>query len=214
MAESSAKNLLKNIEKSGIADEDDLRRSIKALSAKHPGAKIGSKELVAHLIESELITQWHADKLLAGKYKGFFLDKYKLLGHLGSGGMSSVYLAESKSTSQKRAIKVLPKSKISDKSYLDRFYREGRAAAKLNHPNIVRVYDINNAGDTHYLVMEYVQGSDLYQIVKKDGAMSVKDAVDAIIQCSEGLLHAHEKELVHRDIKPANLLRTPWTGTL
>lgn len=208
MADSSAKNLLKNLEKSGIADDGDLRNSLKVLSEKSSGEKVGSKQLVAHLIETGLITQWHADKLLAGKYKGFFLDKYKLLGHLGSGGMSSVYLAESKSTSQKRAIKVLPKSKVSDKSYLDRFYREGRAAAKLNHPNIVRVYDINNSGDTHYLVMEYVQGSDLYQTVRNHGALSIEEAVDAIIQCSEGLSHAHEKELVHRDIKPANLLRT------
>ena len=88
MADSSAKNLLKNLEKSGIADDGDLRNSLKVLSEKSSGEKVGSKQLVAHLIETGLITQWHADKLLAGKYKGCFLDKYKLLGHLGSGGMS------------------------------------------------------------------------------------------------------------------------------
>ena len=208
MAEASAKNLLKNLEKSGIADQEELRSSLKSLSEKYRGEKVGSEELVAHLIESGIITKWHADKLLAGKYKGFFLDKYKLLGHLGSGGMSSVYLAESKSTGQKRAIKVLPKSKISDKSYLDRFYREGRAAASLNHPNIVRVYDINNVGDTHFLVMEYVKGKDLYETVRDDGPLSIEDAVDALIQCCQGLVHAHDKGMVHRDIKPANLLRT------
>ena len=208
MAEASAKNLLKNLEKSGIADEEALRSSLKALSKKYQGEKVGSEELAAHLIESGIITKWHADKLLAGKYKGFFLDKYKLLGHLGSGGMSSVYLAESKSTGQKRAIKVLPKSKVSDKSYLDRFYREGRAAASLNHPNIVRVYDINNAGDTHYMVMEYVKGSDLYDTVRDNGPLPIEEAITAVTECCEGLLHAHDKGMVHRDIKPANLLRT------
>lgn len=208
MAESSAKNLLKLLEKSGIADQDELKESLGSLSAKVDGSAVGTQELTDHLIESGIITQWHADKLLAGKYKGFFLDKYKLLGHLGTGGMSSVYLAESKNTRKKRAIKVLPKKKVSDKSYLDRFYREGKAAASLNHPNIVRVYDINNSGDTHYMVMEYVQGKDLYETVRDDGAMPIDEVVDSIYQSAEGLLHAHEKGMVHRDIKPANLLRT------
>lgn len=208
MAEQSAKNLIKLLEKSGIVDEDDLKDSLGALSSKKNGEAVGTSELAAHLIESGVITQWHADKLLAGKYKGFFLDKYKLLGHLGTGGMSSVYLAESKNTRQKRAIKVLPKKKVSDKSYLDRFYREGKAAASLNHPNIVRVYDINNSGNTHYMVMEYVQGLDLYEAVREHGPLPIDEVVEATIQSAEGLLHAHEKGMVHRDIKPANLLRT------
>ena len=208
MAEKSAKNLLKLLDKSGIADQDDLKESLGSLSEKMDGEAVGTEILSAHLIESGVITKWHAEKLLAGKYKGFFLDKYKLLGLLGTGGMSSVYLAESKNTRQKRAIKVLPKKKVSDKSYLDRFYREGKAAASLNHPNIVRIYDINNAGDTHYMVMEYVQGADFYETVRDNGPLSIDDTVDAIIQSSEGLLHAHEKGMVHRDVKPANLLKT------
>ena len=208
MAGKSAKNLLKLLEKSGIADQDALKESLGSLSAKMDGEAVGTKELTAHLIESGIITQWHADKLLVGKYKGFFLDKYKLLGLLGTGGMSSVYLAESRPTGKKRAIKVLPKKKVSDKSYLDRFYREGQAAASLNHPNIVRVYDINASGDTHYMVMEHVQGADLYETVRDSGPLPIDEAVDSIYQSAEGLLHAHEKGMVHRDVKPANLLRT------
>lgn len=208
MAEPSAKNLLELLERSGIADDSELKGALDSLSEKASGRVVQAKELAVHLIDSGVITQWHADKLLAGKYKGFFLDKYKLLGLLGTGGMSSVYLAEAKNTGQKRAIKVLPKKKVSDKSYLDRFYREGKAAASLSHPNIVRIYDINNAGDTHYMVMEYVQGADLYQRVKENGPLSIDDAIDAIIQSAEGLQHAHQIEMVHRDIKPANLLQT------
>lgn len=208
MAEPSAKNLLELLERSGIADDEQLQGALDSLSEKAGGRVVRTDELAAHLIESGIITQWHADKLLAGKYKGFFLDKYKLLGLLGTGGMSSVYLAEAKNTGQKRAIKVLPKKKVSDKSYLDRFYREGKAAASLSHPNIVRIYDINNSGDTHYMVMEYVQGADLYQRVKENGPMSIDDSIDAVIQSARGLQHAHQIKMVHRDIKPANLLKT------
>ena len=111
MAGQSAKNLLKLLDKSGLADPDDLRTSLGALSEKAAGRAVGTKELSQHLVDSGVITQWHAEKLGAGKYKGFFLDKFKLLGHLGTGGMSSVYLAETKNTHQKRAIKVLPKKK-------------------------------------------------------------------------------------------------------
>lgn len=207
MAEQSAKNLLKLLEKSGIADQGNLRNALGALSEHAAGRAVGTKELSSHLIDSGVITEWHAEKLLAGKYKGFFLDKFKLLGHLGTGGMSSVYLAESKITHQKRAIKVLPKKKVTDKSYLDRFYREAKAAASLNHPNVVRIYDINNVKDTHYMVMEYVEGADLYEAVRKDGPLPFDEAVDAIIQSAEGLQHAHDMEMVHRDVKPANLLR-------
>ena len=116
MANKSAKNLLKLLEKSGIADQEELKESLGSLSAKMDGEAVGTAELTEHLIDSGIITQWHADKLLIGKYKGFFLDKYKLLGLLGTGGMSSVYLAESRPTGKKRAIKVLPKKKVSDKS--------------------------------------------------------------------------------------------------
>jgi serine/threonine-protein kinase len=206
MAEPSAKSFLKILERSGIVPEDRLKQTLAELSKKYNGQLVKVDDLTSHLISSGVLTRWHCDKLLAGKYKGFFLGKYKLLGHLGTGGMSSVYLAEHKLSGQKRAIKVLPRKKVSDKSYLDRFYREGKAAACLNDPNVVRIYDICNEGDTHYMVMEWVDGIDLYELVKKDGSLPFDDAADYILQAAKGLSHAHEKNLVHRDIKPANLL--------
>ncbi len=196
------------LQQSGIADTTRLKSVLAELAKKANGQPIKLDALTKHLIASGLITRWHADKLLSGKYKGFFLGKYKLLGHLGTGGMSSVYLAEHTLFNQRRAIKVLPRNKVGDKSYLDRFYREGRAAAALNHPNIVRVYDIDNEADTHYLVMEYVEGRDLYETVKQDGPLSFLDAIKFIMQAAVGLSHAHDVNLVHRDVKPANLLVT------
>ncbi len=206
MPEPTAKSFLKLLERSGIVSEAHLRGALASLSSKAAGRTVKLDELIKHLQDAGVITPWHTEKLRAGKYKGFFLGKYKLLGHLGTGGMSSVYLAEHRITDQKRAIKVLPRKKVSDKSYLDRFYQEGRAAASLDHSNIARIYDICNEEDTHYMVMEYVEGADLYEIVKSNGPLAFEKAVDYMAQAAEGLSHAHQRSLVHRDIKPANLL--------
>ena len=208
MSEPSAKSFLKLLERSGIVAEERLKSSLAKLSTKAAGKKITLKDLTGHLLASGLITQWHIDKLLAGKHKGFFLGKYKLLGHLGSGGMSSVYLAQHKISEQFRAIKVLPRKKVADKSYLDRFYLEARVAASLNHPNVIRIYDICNEGGTHYMVMEYVDGTDLYELGKKNGPLDFNSAAKFTAQAAEGLTHAHQQNLVHRDIKPANLFKT------
>ena len=206
MPEPSAKSFLKLLDKSGIVEDDRLKDTLAELSQKAAGETVALNQLTNHLVDAGLVTKWHCEKLMLGKYKGFFLGKYKLLGLLGAGGMSTVYLAEHKISGNRRAIKVLPRKKATDPSYLDRFYREGKAAASLNHPNVVRVYDICSESDTHYMVMEHVQGTDLYQLVKENGAMPIDDAVEAIIQSCSGLQHAHDRKLVHRDIKPANLL--------
>ena len=208
MSESSTQSFVQLLERSGIIAEDRLKTELTALTENANGRSLDIDRLTRHLLDAGLITNWHLEKLLAGKYKGFFLGKYKLLGHLGTGGMSSVYLAEHRLSGQLRAIKVLPRKKVFDKSYLDRFYLEARAAASLDHPNVVRIYDICNEGDTHYMVMEYVQGLDLYEIVKAQGPLPFNKAVEYCAQAAEGLSHAHRRELVHRDIKPANLLLT------
>jgi serine/threonine protein kinase len=143
---------------------------------------------------------------LAGKHKGFRLGKYKLLGQIGRGGMSSVYLAEHELMRRRVAIKVLPQNRVNDSSYLERFRLEARAVAKLDDPNIVRAYDIDNEGNIHYIVMEYVDGQDLHQIVAGQGPLDYDTAADYVAQVANGLQHAHEMGLVHRDIKPANCL--------
>ena len=206
MAEQSAKSFLNLLDRSGIVPQDRLKKALGELSKQANGKTVSLDELSEFLIKSKLITTWHRDKLATGKYRGFFLGKYKLLSHLSTGGMSSVYLAEHSIIRQRRAIKVLPRNRVGDRSYLERFYLEGRAAASLNHPNIVRVYDIANDGDTHYLVMEFVEGQDLYQLVKKQGRLDCRQAADYICQAAKGLKHAHAMALVHRDVKPANLL--------
>ncbi len=209
MATLSVDKFVDLVRKSGLVDEDRLNAVVEELSRDEPAVSADSDALARALVERQLLTAWQSDRLLEGKYKGFILGKYKLLGLLGTGGMSSVYLAEHMLMQRRVAIKVLPRHKVDDSSYLARFRREAQAVAALDHRNIVRAYDIDNDGNTHYLVMEYVLGRDLSTIVKNDGPLDYDTAADFIRQAAEGLEHAHEASLIHRDIKPANLLVDP-----
>lgn len=203
----SASAFLDVVKKSGLVDEDQLTPAIEAYRGGHTGElPEDSSLLAAFLIKRNLLTRWQCDKLATGKSKGFFLGKYKLIDHLGTGGMSTVYLAEHVLMHQRRAIKVLPKHRVHDSSYLARFRLEAQATARLDHRNIVRAYDIDHEKDQHYIVMEYVRGRDLQGMIKEDGPLPLDVACRYIVQAAEGLEHAHEIKLIHRDIKPANLL--------
>jgi len=207
MAKRKADDFLDLVRRSGLVERDQLNRVLLQLKQEAGGKTITDAEFVGQrLVETGLLSRWQCEKLLEGRHKGFFLGKYKLLDHLGTGGMSSVYLAEHVLMQRRVAIKVLPKARVQDASYLARFHREARAAAALDHRNIVRAYDVDNDGDIHYLVMEYVEGRDLLVMVKEDGPLDYPAAADYIRQASEGLAHAHEAGLIHRDVKPANLL--------
>lgn len=207
MAVPSIKVFVELVQRSGLLSVERLKKVLLECRDAHGGDPLTSTQMVAdYMIEKGVLTRWHCEKLFVGKYRGFFLGKYKLLKHIGTGGMSSVYLAQHQLMNQNRAIKVLPKKRVDDKSYFDRFYLEARATAALDHPNIVRAYDIDNDGDTHYLVMEYVEGQDLNQIVKERGALKLEDAATYVVQAAYGLQFAHERGMVHRDVKPGNLL--------
>jgi tRNA A-37 threonylcarbamoyl transferase component Bud32 len=203
----SSEKLLELIKRSGLVEKEPLAAAVAQCRAQF-GGKLPdeARPLADALIQLKLITAWQAEKLLEGRHKGFFLGKYKLLGHLGTGGMSSVYLAEHSLLHRRVAIKVLPDRRVNDSSYLARFRQEGQAAARLDHHNIVRAYDIDNEGNVHYLVMEYIEGRDLQQLVKAQGPLDYDMAADYIMQAANGLEHAHNSGLIHRDIKPANLL--------
>ena len=163
-------------------------------------------EVTQAFIDAELITNWHLKQLLKGKHRGFFLERYKLLNELGKGGMSSVYLAEHTSMHLPVAIKVLPVKRVGEKSYLERFKREAKASFKLRHDNIAGATNFDHNGDLWYIVLDYIEGEDLHQKVKRAGPLPIRDAVEYIRQAACGLQYAHEEGLVHRDIKPANLM--------
>ena len=207
MTQITSDRIFELIEKSRLVEPAALQAQIDQVRSRHDGAIPDDPvALCKELEDAGIVTRWQCEKLLQGKYKGFFLGNHKLLGHLGSGGMSSVYLAEHMVMKHKRAIKVLPKSKLGNNSYLERFQREAKAIASLNHINIVRAFDIANEKDTHYLVMEYVDGADLQTLVRKHGPLPYAVSADYIAQAARGLHHAHEAGLIHRDVKPANIL--------
>ena len=198
------------VRRSELVQRDALNRVLLELKQQAGDQPIDDTEFVARkLVAAGLITGWQSENLLEGRHKGFFLKRYKLLNLLGSGGMSNVYLAEHVLMQRRVAIKVLPKNRVNDTSYLARFHREAQAAAALDHHNIVRAYDVDKDGPNHFMVMEYVEGRDLQIVVKQDGPLPYARAVDYIRQAAEGLDHAHHAELIHRDIKPANLLVDP-----
>lgn len=207
MATLSTEGFLDFVERSELVEPLTLAAALAELKTAQGGQLPGDAEAVAtFLIEKQLLTSWHVEKLMEKRYRGFTLGKYRMLRQIGSGGMSTVFLAEHKLMGRQRAIKVLPKRRVKDSSYLARFHLEAQATSRLSHPNIVRCYDVDNEGDTHYIVMEYIEGKDLNTIVKQEGPLSLELACNYIAQAAEGLDHAHEKGLVHRDVKPANLL--------
>jgi len=206
MSQAASDKLIELVKRSDLVPPKKLDGFLAKLASHEHGLPDKQEEIAQLLVEDGLLTRWQADKLLAGKHRGFRLGKYKLLGQIGKGGMSHVYLAEHVLMQRRVAIKVLPRQRVKDKSYLQRFQLEARAAARLDDPNIVRVFDIDNEGDTHYIVMEYVEGRDLHQTVSQDGPLPYNTAVRFIAQVATGLQHAHEMGLVHRDIKPANCL--------
>ncbi len=133
---------------------------------------------------------------------------YKVLGLLGKGAMGAVYKAKQLSLDRLVAIKTLPKKFTGSAQFVDRFYSEGRAAALLNHPNIVQAYDVGKAGEVHFFVMEYVDGRTVYDDIVKHKRYAEKEAVEIIMQMAEALQHAHERGLIHRDVKPKNMMLT------
>jgi serine/threonine protein kinase len=205
-APSTTDEFLDLVRKSGVVDDKRLGAYLTNLRAAGPVPAEPAK-VAGFLVRDAILTHFQAEQVLQGKWRRFTIGKYKVLERLGAGGMGSVYLCEHKLMRRRVAVKVLPTAKADDPSSLERFQREARAVAALDHPNIVRAYDIDQDDKLHFLVMEYVDGSSLQEIIKKVGPMSVERAAHYMRQSALGLQHAHESAgLVHRDIKPGNIL--------
>ncbi|MFT4593336.1 MAG: serine/threonine protein kinase [Phycisphaerales bacterium] len=134
------------------------------------------------------------------------IQGYRIIRKLGAGAMATVFLAQQESLDRPVAIKVLPKKFSENEDFLERFYKEGRAAAKLNDANIVQAYDVGKSGEYHYFVMEYVDGDTVYEQITEKKKLSQEEALPIIRQVALALKHAHRVGFIHRDIKPKNIM--------
>jgi len=202
MPVATSNQLLESLRKSGLVEEAVLDEAL----SKYTGTTEEPVKIAEYLIQIKLITSFQAKSLLAGRFKGLMIGAYRVMDKIGAGGMGIVYLGEHEKLKRRVAIKILPEDKTKDKLALERFYREARAAAALDHPNIVKAFDVSEQNGMHYLVMEYIDGNNLQKYVDTKGPLPWKTAINILIQACKGLQHASERNMVHRDIKPANIL--------
>ncbi len=133
-------------------------------------------------------------------------DRYEIIKSIGEGGMANVYLARDTFLDRKVAVKVLRGDLSNDEKFIRRFQREAYAASTLSHPNIVEMYDVGEDKGTYYIVMEYIEGRTLKQLLKKRGSLTTPEVVDIMLQLTDGIAHAHDMYIIHRDLKPQNIM--------
>lgn len=202
---SSVEELLQLIRKSGMVDEQKLSSYLHRRQLAR-GLSTDPREFADELVQDGVVTYFQSEQFLLGKWRGFTIGKFKLLERVGVGGMGQVFLCEHMFMKKRVAVKVLPPAKADQPAALGRFYREARAAGSLDHNNIVRTHDIDQDGNLHFIVMDYIDGPNLLDVVKKFGAMDIQRAISYIRQAAIGLDYAFRNSLIHRDIKPGNIL--------
>jgi serine/threonine-protein kinase len=206
----SLDDFLRDVARTGLVAPAELERArdqVPQVESADPALRLARR-----MVDDGLLTRYQAEKILAGVTKGFFLGDYRILRRLGTGGGGKVYLAVHEKIGQKVAIKVLsPKKALASGDSLSRFQREMELSRRVQHANIARTIDSGIEDGAHYMVMEYVAGDSLYNIVKSEygGPLGVADAARYFVCVLDGLSAAHNAGLVHRDIKPSNLMVTP-----
>ena len=201
-APTTADDLLDLLRKSRLVEPSKLD----AYLVTHPGPYGPPEDLVRRLQAAGLLTPFQGEQLLRGKHRGYFLGKYKILDRIGMGGMGQVFLAEHVSMRRRAALKVLPPDRADDPYKRERFLREARATGQLDHPNLVRAFDVDTQDDVLFLIMEYVDGVTLHDLVTRHGPLGPHRAAYYVWQVAHGLAYMHAGGLIHRDIKPANLV--------
>ena len=197
----------------GLATHAELRSCLDIVQGGSPDTD-PNRTLGQVLVDNGVVTtsQIGRVKKTIEATRGQEIPGYQLLAKIGSGAMAMVFKARQLSLDRIVAIKVLPRKLSESAEYVTMFYKEGKAAAKLNHPNIVQAIDVGEAGGFHYFVMEFIEGHDLWDELQANGPhardFTERDALDVIIQIARALEHAHSHGLIHRDVKPKNIMLT------
>lgn len=197
---------------SGLLTREQLEEAKALLKGEAGGATenktaLDQEQLAQKLVELGRLNIWQAKQLLDGRTK-FNLGPYRIVDSLGRGGMGQVFKGEHSILGRVVAIKVLPLSKSTPEAVAS-FMREIRAQAMLDHENLVRALDAGSDGNVYYLVTEFVPGTDLRKLVRRNGPLEMHVAANIITQVAAGLQYAHQQGLIHRDVKPGNVLVTP-----
>src|SRR5262245_61309156 len=172
-----------------------------------PNLSEDPQELAFALVQRGWLTSYQAEQALQGKSLQLHLGGYTLLAPIGTGGMGVVFKAWQKRLARTVALKVIrPELMKENPGAVRRFKREAMAVAQLSHPNIVSIYDADEADGTHFIALEFVDGPDLERMVNESGPLPIQVACEYVRQAALGLQHAYEGGLVHRDVKPSNLL--------
>ena len=192
---------------SGLVTNEQIDAALRELGVAG-NAHCDDKDLASKLVEQGVLTRYQADQILTGRTKFNLGQYYVITDCIGSGGMGQVFKAVHRMIGRECAIKVLPKSKSTPEAIAS-FAKEIRTLGVLDHPNLVRAYDAGVDGSVHYLVTEFIPGTDLRRLVRSQGALSMQQAASVTRQAALALHYAHERELIHRDVKPGNILVTP-----
>jgi eukaryotic-like serine/threonine-protein kinase len=192
---------------SQLVPEDRLRGFLSSVRGKKL-AKLTPIHLLQEMVAVDLLTAFRARQIATGRSQGFVLGKYRILDMVGRGGMGQIYRAQHIELKTEVALKVLSTKAMTVPLAHKRFIREAEAAARISHPNVVRIYDVSPNSDPPYLVMEYIEGFSLQAMVAREGPLSVEETLCYAKQIALGLQQISLAGLVHRDIKPANVLVT------
>ena len=197
-------SFLELLKESNLLSIDEVRAVIERFNLEDAASP---KELAQTLVTEKILTRYQGERLLAGRTRGFFIDRYKVLEVLGFGGMGSLYLAEDIETEAPVALKVLNDKCRNDTGMLTRLKLEATAGARVQHPHVVKTIHYDDTGAICFIAMEFVKGISLLELVllnKK--SLSALQACDVIYQATLGLENAHQAGIVHRDLKPENLI--------
>ena len=195
----------------GLATSEEVQDCLDQLRTASSDSDPNQSSLGEMLVTSGIATRKQIDRLMPEieeRRSPRQIPGYQVLDKLGAGAMATVYLAKQLSLDRYVAIKILPKKYSNNEQFIQRFYAEGKAAAKLNHPNIVGALDVGQAGDTHYFVMEYVEGSTVFDTLTEKGVFKEDRALEITLEVAKALDHAHKAGFIHRDVKPKNIMIT------
>lgn len=198
-----ASDFLKLAERSDLLSEAQVRKAIESFGLTD---EMSPEDVARKLVHGRVLTPFQAERLLEGRYRGFVVDGYRVREVLGVGGMGCVYIAEDRDADRKVALKVMSSKHAVDAGMLARMKLEAKAGMLIKHPNVIETYRIDSTGAVNYMVMEFMRGVSLHELVALHGPVRWPMACDMFCQVALGLRVAHKQGIIHRDIKPANIL--------